>query len=94
MLERLYEQRRAVTMYTAEHEIPTLTAYNWGLLQNIIRVLKPFEEITKPASSDRELISFVIPAVNTLNSYLTKLQKDSGVQTLSVVPYKIYVNNE
>lgn len=82
MLERLYEQRKAVTMYAAEHDIPTLTVYSWGIVENIIRVLKPFEEITKQARSDEELISFVIPAVTTLNSYLNKRQKDSGVQTL------------
>lgn len=82
MLERLHEQRQAVTAYAAEHDIPTLTAYQWGLVENVIRVLKPFEEITKQASQDSELISFVIPAVATLHSYLSKRQKDSGVQTL------------
>jgi hypothetical protein len=54
MLERLYEQRKAVRMYAAEHDIPTLTVYSWGIVENIIRVLKPFEKITKQANSDEE----------------------------------------
>lgn len=82
MLQRLHEQRQAVTAYSAETDIPTITAYQWALIENILRILQPFEEITKQASSDKEIISFVIPAVATLKSYLSKRQKDEGVQTM------------
>lgn len=53
-----------------------------GLIENLVWVLKPFEEMNKQASSDQEFISYVIPAVATLLSYLSKRQKDSGVQTM------------
>lgn len=82
MLERLYEQRQAVTAYASEYDIPTLAAYEWSLVENILRVLQPFEEITKEASAEKEIISYVIPAVATLKSYLSKRLNDSGVQTL------------
>ncbi|KMQ86426.1 zinc finger bed domain-containing protein 4-like protein [Lasius niger] len=82
MLSRLHEQRQAVTAYAAERDIPTLTAMQWGMVENIIRVLQPFEEMTKIASSDCETIGYVIPAVVTLHSYLSKRQKDAGVVML------------
>ena len=82
MLERLYEQRKVVTAYAAEHDIPTLAAYQWTLIENILRVLKPFFEMTEGASKEFEKISFVIPATSILMSYLSKRQKDEGVQTL------------
>jgi len=82
MLSRLYEQRQAVTAYAAEKDIPTLTAMQWSMVENVIRVLQPFEEITKITSSDYETIGYVIPAVVTLHSYLSKRQKDAGVVML------------
>lgn len=81
MLSRLHEQKQAVTAYAAEYDIPTLTAYQWHITENIIKVLKPFEEMTKQASSEQETIAYVIPAVTTLNSYLMKRCSDTGLQT-------------
>jgi len=82
MLSRLHEQRQAVTAYAAEKDIPSLTAMHWNMIENVIRVLQPFEEITKIASSDCETIGYVIPAIVTLQSYLSKRQKDTGVVML------------
>lgn len=82
MLSRLHEQRQAVTAYAAEKDIPTLTAIQWSMVENVIRILQPFEEITKITSSDCETIGYVIPAVVTLHSYLSKRQKDTGVMML------------
>jgi len=82
MLSRLHEQRQAVTAYAAEKDIPSLTAMQWNMVENVIRVLQPFEEITKIASSDCETIGYVIPAIVTLQSYLSKRQKDTGVVML------------
>lgn len=79
MLSRLYEQRQAVTAYATEKDIPTLTAIQWSMVENILRVLQPFEEMTKILSSDCETIGYVIPAVVTLHSYLSKRQKDAGI---------------
>ncbi|XP_011707970.1 PREDICTED: zinc finger BED domain-containing protein 1-like [Wasmannia auropunctata] len=65
-----------------ERDIPTLTAMQWNMVENVIRVLQPFEEITKILSSDCETIEYVIPAVVTLHSYLSKRQKDTGIVML------------
>ena len=75
MLKILHEQRQAVTAYTATTDIPTLASYQWTLVENIIRVLQPFEVMTKEVSSDNEIISSVIPSGTTLKSYLSKRQK-------------------
>lgn len=82
MLSRLHEQRQAVTAYAAERDIPTLTAIQWSMVENVIRVLQPFEEMTKITSSDCETIGYVIPAVVTLYSYLSKRQNDTGIVML------------
>jgi len=54
MLSRLYEQRQAISTYAVDNEISTLTSTQWSLVGNIVYVLKPFEEVTKLASADKE----------------------------------------
>jgi len=46
--------------------------------------LKPFEEITKLASTDKECISYVIPTVTILMTYLSKRNQelDSNCQNI------------
>lgn len=84
MLSRLYEQKQAVTVYATEYDIPTLDAHQWHLIGNIIIVLKPIEEITNIASADNESIAYVIPAIATLQSYLSKRtqSQDNGITIL------------
>lgn len=82
MLERLYEQQQAVTAYAAENDVPTLKAFEYTLVTNVIRVLKPFDEMSKQASAEHGKISYITPAVATLHSYLSKRMKDSEVQTM------------
>lgn len=84
MLSRLYEQRQAISTYAVDNEISTLTSFHWSLIGNIVYVLKLFEEMTKLASADKECISYVIPAVTILLTYLSKGNKelDSGVVML------------
>nr|XP_012218835.1 PREDICTED: zinc finger BED domain-containing protein 4-like [Linepithema humile] len=83
MLSRLYEQRQAISTYAVDNEISTLTSTHWSLIGNIVYVLKPFEEMTKLTSADKECISYVIPAVTILLTYLSKRnQENSGVVML------------
>lgn len=84
MLSRIYEQRQAVTAYITEHDIPTLDIHQWQLIGNIASVLKPIEEITKIASADDEHIGYVIPAIATIQSYLSKRTKseEKGITVL------------
>ncbi|KYN02015.1 Zinc finger BED domain-containing protein 4 [Cyphomyrmex costatus] len=82
MLSNLHEQRQAITAYAADRDIPTLTVMQWSIVENVLRVLQPFEEITKILSSDCETIGYVIPAIIILHSYLSKRQKDAGIVML------------
>ena len=44
MLERVYEQRQALLMYTTEYDIQALNSYSYNLMGDIIRAIKPFED--------------------------------------------------
>ena len=65
-----------------KNNLDILNANHWKLMENIIRLLQPFEELTKRASDDDVDLSFVIPSVNALQKYLAKTWKDSGVKTM------------
>ena len=84
MLQRIIEQKIARTIYSSnsKNNLDILNANHWKLMENIIRLLQPFEELTKRASDDDVDLSFVIPAVNALQKYLAKTWKDSGVKTM------------
>lgn len=52
LMERLLEQKRAVSLYITDHEtLNNLTHAQWELMEQCIKLLKPFEEITKITSS-------------------------------------------
>ncbi|XP_065684334.1 zinc finger BED domain-containing protein 4-like [Hydra vulgaris] len=73
LLERLLEQKRAVSLYITDHDsLNNLTPAQWVLMEQCIKLLKPFEEITKITSSGISCISEVIPHVVTLLKYLGK----------------------
>lgn len=73
LMERLLEQKRAVSLYTTDHDsLNNLTPSQWELMEQCIKLLKPFEEITKITSSGLSCISEVIPHVVTLTKYLGK----------------------
>ena len=59
-----------------------MSASEFGLTEEILSVLKPFEEISKLASSDTKKINYIISAVATLQSYLSKKRNDSGILTM------------
>lgn len=84
MLERLQEQKDAVSLYAAEFgDITNLTANQWMILQKTLNLLKPFETITKEVSSAKSIISVVLPMIATLKLYLSKPSEHfSGVGTL------------
>ncbi|KAL3283067.1 hypothetical protein HHI36_006224 [Cryptolaemus montrouzieri] len=51
-----------------------LSSEQWDIVEQLIILLKPFEEITKNTSSTYSSISDVIPHVTTLSRYLQKEQ--------------------
>lgn len=73
LMQRLLEQKRAVSLYITDHEsLTNLTPSQWELMEECIKLLKPFEEITKITSSGICCISEVIPHTVTLLKYLGK----------------------
>lgn len=84
MLKRNLEQRKALVMYAVGNKIPTLTTYQWGLVQKIVQLLSPFEEITKEASKRTSSISMIIPTILALRLFLPKaVQSNSDISDFS-----------
>ncbi|KAF2890175.1 hypothetical protein ILUMI_15998, partial [Ignelater luminosus] len=72
-LERLLEQKRAISFYlTDTANISNLNAEKWEIVDQLLKLLKPFEEITKITSSNYFCLSEIIPHVVTLNRYYDK----------------------
>ena len=83
MLKSLLEQKRALCAYAADFELPsTLTVHEWKLVENMISVLDPFDELTKTISSSTAAAADVIPSVRALTRLLEKTtETDHGVKT-------------
>ncbi|XP_038133403.1 zinc finger BED domain-containing protein 4-like [Cyprinodon tularosa] len=73
MMQSLVEQKRALGTYAADFDLPvTLTANQWGIHENMITLLAPFEQLTREISSAQASVSEVIPAVMALIRLLSK----------------------
>ncbi|XP_050666751.1 zinc finger BED domain-containing protein 4-like [Leptidea sinapis] len=84
MIERLLEQKRAISLYVADHDtLINLTAQQWSLMEQCINLLKPFEEITRITSSGLSCVSEVIPHVTALKKYLDKTETEQRSPDLS-----------
>ncbi len=84
LLQRLLEMKNAIVLYATDYNLQVPTANEWKLMENVIRLLQPFEEHTKLLSSNNAPISVVIPAVAVLQHYLNKDdgEKSAGVRTM------------
>ncbi len=82
MVESLLEQKRPISAYGADHDLPaTLTANQWALLEKTVTVLAPFEELTKQISSSTSSAAEVIPSVTVLKRLLAReSQEDTGIK--------------
>lgn len=96
VLESLLEQTWAHTVYSADYDQPvTFSALPWGLIENIISLLSPFEEITREMSASVGFADDTLPSVIAMKFLLNKLKltmelvwKDSFI---SVVMTKHYI---
>ena len=77
MLDRIYEQQKAVIMFSAMHPMPKcLTQEQWSLIQKIIKIFRPLEEITTSWSADDCSISLVIPGYHLLKRCFSDLASE------------------
>lgn len=83
MMRSLVEQKRALRAYAADFELPaTLTANQWGIIENMITLLASFEQLTRDTSSAEASAADVVPAVVALTRLLGRpSDTDRGVQT-------------
>nr|XP_055063027.1 zinc finger BED domain-containing protein 4-like [Misgurnus anguillicaudatus] len=95
MLSSLMEQKHPLGAYAVDYELPvTLTSYQWGLIENILTVLAPFEELTKEASSSTATAADVIPSIVALKLLLTKRAETDHKSTLLEAVEKRFSNVE
>lgn len=83
MMKSLLDQKRALGVYGADHELPAcLSAHQWGLIENMTTLLAPFEQLTREISSHQATTADVIPSIVALKRLLSKTaDTDSGVRT-------------
>ena len=75
MLDRLIEQRKAVTLalsHATGPNVPTnLTANEWSTAKDLVVALKPFLDVTILMSSARyPTLSMILPVVDRLEDFL------------------------
>ena len=67
MLERLVEQKKAITAANTECQPPAeLRTKQWNLAEKVIKLLKVFEEVTHKISGEYASVSVIITKVNIL----------------------------
>ena len=86
MMQSLVEQKRALGAYAADFELPaTLTANQWGILENMITLLAPFEQLTREISSAEASAAGVI-LLWPLHDYLAGPVTQTGAYRQPNVP--------
>lgn len=83
MLKSVQEQKMALAAYSVENNIPQLTSNQLDLVNKLITLLTPVEEITQSISSDDSSASVIIPFVRALRKHLEiNDESDRGVRTM------------
>lgn len=81
MLKSLVAQKQAIAAYAAGHHLPaTLNAHQWTLVENMLTILDPGEQLTRNIS--KATAADVIPSIQALTCLLKQtLPTDQGVKT-------------
>ena len=83
MLERLVEQKKAITAANTECQPPAeLRAQQWTLAEKVVQVLKIFEEATREVSGNYSSAAVIIPIINTLKQALVIDDNDTGIMAM------------
>ncbi|CAG4997075.1 unnamed protein product [Parnassius apollo] len=71
MLERILKNKDSLCLYAStSNKISQLTSEEWILVEKLITLLQPFEEITRELSASNVSISSVIPLLATLEKVI------------------------
>lgn len=83
MLRSLLEQRRTLAAYAVDFQLPAfLSIHQWTLIENMIIILDPCEQLTKDISSFSATTADVFPSIEVLKRLLNKtVATDHGVKT-------------
>lgn len=75
MLELIFEQRRALAVFSSDHVLPSFNCDEWDYIQKLVLILKPFHDLTNDASGNEACISIVIPSLKVLDLYISRLDE-------------------
>ena len=83
MLQSLVAHKKALAAYAVEYKLPaTLAAHQWALIENMLTILQPCEEMTRNISKATATTADVIPSVQALTRLLKQnVPTDHGVKT-------------
>jgi len=83
MLQRLLEQRVALTAANAEFNVPAeLRNSQWTLAEKVVKLLQIFEEAIREASGNYSSATLVIPIVNSICHALEIVEGDRGIMAM------------
>lgn len=79
----MIEQKRALAAYAVDFELPAfLTPHQWILIENMVTIFNPCEQLTKDISSASATAADVIPSIQALRRLLNRpVSTDHGVKT-------------
>ena len=78
LLDHLVEQRRAISLYDSDFELPDRLSSNvWQLAEKIVSLFEPMQRITKELSARGAVISEVIPFSEILKTELGEESSDT-----------------
>lgn len=83
MLKSLVTQKQAIAAYTVEHKLPaSLSAHQWTLVENMLTLHDPCEELTRNISQATASAGDVIPSIQAITRLLKQtVPTDHGVKT-------------
>ena len=76
MLLKAIKLKASLAIYAVTNTIPQITNYEWELLQNVVKILEPFEQITRELSYRDASASEIIPTYLSLKLFFKKAQNE------------------
>ena len=79
MLQSMLKQKVSLATYDA---IPHLSPNHWDIVEKIVAVLNPVEEITQSISTEVASVSLIIPFIRAFRRTLEDDNNDRGIRTM------------